>query len=83
MVDTYHSTFIQPRRCTIPTVNANVNHALWVGDNDVPDSLILTNVLHAGGIWEEIAVLPAPFCCKPKTAQNIKSIKKSVDISSS
>ena len=31
-----------------------------------------------GGIWE-IAVLSAPFCCEPKSALKIKSIKKKIE----
>ena len=75
--------------CIAPRVNPNVNSGLWiimmyqcrfincrtctilVGDADIGGGSAYVGM---GGIWE-ISVPSAEFCCEPKTALKIKSIK--------
>lgn len=79
----------KPIKCTTPRVSLNVNSGLWVitcqcGFISYNKCTTLVWDVDSGGgcacvgigsIWE-IAVVSTYFCCEPKSALNIKSIKK-------
>lgn len=77
----------KPTECTIPTVNPNVNHGIWVTIVNVSSSIIThfpfwwrmwkmksLCILGTGSIWK-MFVVSAPFYWEPNAARRKNTVK--------